>query len=145
MAAARRAAATHPSPAGPPGGPARRLPAGRARPRTAVLAIPAVTRAAMRGGVPPVAATGLPGPERPEGPGRRRVAAPGTAAAARAALGTQAGLHGAVRAGLARTRRTLAIQAGPATATMTAGPALAHPRAVPADGMTARARRRVRT
>src|SRR5437773_3383540 len=45
--------------------------------------------------------------------------------------------------------RTLAIHAGPGTATMTAGPAVpvvspVHPHAVPAGGMTARARRRVR-
>ena len=110
MAAARRAAATRPSPdALRPGGlvprAVRRLPRGRI---AAVLAVPAVGRATTTARVPRVAATGLPGAERPEGPGRPRVApagravVPGMAVVARTALGTLAGLRGAARAGPAR-------------------------------------------
>ena len=112
MAAARRAAATRPSPdALRPGGlvprAVRRLPRGRI---AAVLAVPAVGRATTTARVPRVAATGLPGAERPEGPGRPRVApagravVPGMAVAARTARGTLAGLRGAARAGPARSR-----------------------------------------
>jgi len=154
MAAARRAAANRPSPdALRRGGLApravRRLPRGRI---AAALAVPAAGRATTTARVPRVAATGLPGAERPEGPGRPRVATAGRAAvpdmavAARTALGTLAGLRGAARAGPARIRRTPAILAGPGTATTSAGPVvpdatLLRPRAVPAGGMTARARR----
>ena len=154
MAAARRAAATRPSPdALRPGGlvprAIRQVPRGRI---AAVLAVPAVGRATTTARVPRVAATGLPGAERPEGPGRPRVApagrvaVPDTAVVARTALDTLAGLRGAARAGPDRIRRTPAILAGPGTATTTAGPVvrdatLLHPRAVPAGGMTARARR----
>jgi len=154
MAAARRAAANRPSPdALRRGGlvprAVRRLPRGRI---AAALAVPAAGRATTTARVPRVAATGLPGAERPEGPGRPRVATAGRAAvpdmavAARTALGTLAGLRGAARAGPARIRRTPAILAGPGTATTSAGPVvpdatLLRPRAVPAGGMTARARR----
>ena len=154
IAAARRAAATHPSPGAlRPGGlvprAGRRLPRGRI---VAALVVPAVALATTTARVPRVAATGLPGAVRPEGPARRRAAPGGRAAdpaiavVARTALGTLASLPGAARAGPVRIRRTLAILAGPGTVTTTAGPVardvtLVHPRAAPAGGMTARARR----
>ena len=155
MAAARRAAATRPSPGAPPLGgqvprAVRRLPPGHI---AAVPAVPAVDRATTTVRVPRVAVTGLPGVARPEGPGPRRVAlavravVPATAVAARTAPGTLAGRRGAARVGPARIRRTPANLAGPGTATTTAGPVArdatpVRPRAVPAGGMTARARHR---
>jgi len=161
MAAARRVAATHPSPAVPPGGLVRRAvpqpPGRRARARTgaAVPALPVVGWTALKAGILLVAATGLPGAARSESPGHRRavpvglgvvlVTAGGARIAARAAArDTLAGLRMAVRAAVPRlTRRALAVLAGPVTATATAG--RVHPLAVPGDGMTARARPRVTT
>ena len=93
MAAARRAAATRPSPGAlRPGGlvprAVRRLPRGRI---AAVLAVPAVGRATTTARVPRVAATGLPGAERPEGPGRPRVAPVGRAGGSGYSRGGQDG------------------------------------------------------